>query len=57
MRIQAELTSGENGMVKGWEKERHEEDSTLLAEENVQRQERGKGWERDKMRMIPQNRR
>ena len=29
MRMQAELTWDENGMVKGWDKERHEKDSSL----------------------------
>ena len=37
-----------NGMVKGWDKEQHEEDSALLAKEDI-RWERGEGWERDEM--------
>ena len=34
--MQAELTWDENGMVKGWDKERHEKDSLLLGRKRTQ---------------------
>ena len=36
-------------MVKGWDKERHEKDSSLLAEAKYLKDEGREGWERDKM--------